>query len=181
MEITDRIDRMLDLSTKGELTEFAAGEWLEHKKLGAKAKFIRDVGGGKIEIEREKDKKHFRVSEKEWAPIRGKTTTRLFHTKSMQLRAGLDIDRVLDIIENVEFDQELEEFLQEQLKVSFKGMKGSNIMRVGINGKEYGYRVRDPRETERKFKKMMGFSPGRALAWLKKNSELAYGGQRKYV
>lgn len=50
---------------------------------------------------------------------------------------------------------------------------------VTINGKEYRYvsdKV-DTTELHRKFKKMSGFSPAKALAWLRKNAIHYYGGK----
>ena len=51
---------------------------------------------------------------------------------------------------------------------------------VSINGKTYGYQAKPGGNIEdvaKTFRGMLKYSAGKALAWLKKNSELAYGGK----
>ncbi len=66
----------------------------------------------------------------------------------------------------------------EALAVSNRGISGDTLL-VSINGNEYGYGTMkggpDLEELSRKFSKMMTFSVGKALAWLKKNAELVKG------
>lgn len=68
----------------------------------------------------------------------------------------------------------IEKILNEfELEVS-DGAKDGGQMKVTINGKNYSY---DPvgidiDELVRKFNKIKGFSKGRSLAWLKKNTKL---------
>jgi hypothetical protein len=68
--------------------------------------------------------------------------------------------------------------MNEALAVSNRGIAG-DILLVSINGNEYGYGEMkggpDLEELSRKFSKMMTFSVGKALAWLKKNAELVKG------
>jgi hypothetical protein len=58
------------------------------------------------------------------------------------------------------------------------GLKGDQFI-VKINGKDYGYAPKDDQlslnDIAEKFKKILKFSSGRALAWLKKNTQLATG------
>jgi succinate dehydrogenase flavin-adding protein (antitoxin of CptAB toxin-antitoxin module) len=58
------------------------------------------------------------------------------------------------------------------------GVKGEAFM-VKVNGNQYGYAPTDKemsvKEIADKFAKIMKFSAGRALAWLKKNSKLVSG------
>jgi hypothetical protein len=68
--------------------------------------------------------------------------------------------------------------VDEALAVSNRGISGDTLL-VSINGNEYGYGTMkggpDLEELSRKFSKMMTFSVGKALAWLKKNAELVKG------
>jgi hypothetical protein len=71
--------------------------------------------------------------------------------------------------------------VDEALAVSNRGIS-DNMLLVSINGTEYGYGEAaggpDLEELSRKFSKMMTFSVGKALAWLKKNAELIKGSKK---
>ncbi len=71
--------------------------------------------------------------------------------------------------------------VDEALAVSNRGISGDTLL-VSINGNEYGYGPMkggpDLEELSRKFSKMMTFSVGKALAWLKKNAELIKGSKK---
>jgi hypothetical protein len=71
--------------------------------------------------------------------------------------------------------------VDEALAVSNRGIN-DNMLLVSINGTEYGYGEAaggpDLEELSRKFSKMMTFSVGKALAWLKKNAELVKGSSK---
>jgi len=71
--------------------------------------------------------------------------------------------------------------VDEALAVSNRGIN-DNMLLVSINGTEYGYGEAaggpDLEELSRKFSKMMTFSVGKALAWLKKNAELIKGSKK---
>ena len=64
------------------------------------------------------------------------------------------------------------EILDETVGLSLKFISQiGNVITISINGKRYSYRVSgNAKEFARKLQKMMGFSHGRALAWLKRNS-----------
>jgi len=69
MNLKEKIDSMLRLPEKNIIseTEFKKGQKLVHiKGAGGTAFFVRDLGNGKIEIERERDLKKFKVPAKEW-------------------------------------------------------------------------------------------------------------------
>lgn len=61
--------------------------------------------------------------------------------------------------------------------MSIIGVKGKRLM-VNISGEIYGYIPKDTDvfELERKVKKMMGFSKGKSLVWLKKVANHVCGG-----
>lgn len=69
-----------------------------------------------------------------------------------------------------------------QLKVTYDGhepSKGGTEIFVTINGHKYGYSQKDGdldiADIARKFSKMLKFSNGKALSWLKKHTELTTG------
>jgi hypothetical protein len=74
-----------------------------------------------------------------------------------------------------------ESFIAEGLSVRDNGIR-DGILFIDINGNEYGYSEikggADLEEIARKFRKMLQFSSGRALAWLKKNTDLAAGSKK---
>ena len=67
----------------------------------------------------------------------------------------------------------IEEVLDETQGLDFKFISQIDyVITVSINGKRHSFRVnRDPKEFARKLNKMRGFSHGKALTWLKKNSK----------
>lgn len=75
------------------------------------------------------------------------------------------------------FDSFLNEAIA-NLAVMPVGLKGQEFV-VKINGKEYGYTEKEGdlsiKEISDKFKKLLKYSSGRALAWLKKHTELSTG------
>jgi len=76
MNLIEKIDRMLELPPKGEnTTGLVFEQWLQHKKFGAKAQFVKDMGGGQIKVKRESDNKEFVVKKNEWEPEKGKKTS----------------------------------------------------------------------------------------------------------
>ena len=77
--IINKIDKILDLPTKSIIkeTSFTPGQKLQHKSLGAKGFFVRDLGNNMIEIEREKDKKKFKVKASDWEPIERKVKLKI--------------------------------------------------------------------------------------------------------
>jgi hypothetical protein len=74
-----------------------------------------------------------------------------------------------------------ESFIAEGLSVRDNGIR-DGLLYIDINGHEYGYSEikggADLEEIARKFRKMLQFSSGRALAWLKKNTDLAAGSKK---
>jgi hypothetical protein len=84
--------------------------------------------------------------------------------------------------------QEFQDFLvlDEELKVKYEGHesgpKGVEIF-VDINGHKYGYTQKDGDldigDVARKFEKMLQFSAGRALSWLKKHTILSSGSKKQ--
>lgn len=71
MKLTERIDALVDLTSKDDLREeqksgFKKGDMLEHKTLGAKAYFVKDLPSGKIRVTRATDGKEYDVPLKEW-------------------------------------------------------------------------------------------------------------------
>lgn len=83
---------------------------------------------------------------------------------------------------------EFQDFLvvSEDLKVKYEGHesgpKGVEIF-VDINGHKYGYMQKDGDleigDVARKFEKMLQFSAGRALSWLKKHTILSSGSKKQ--
>ena len=73
------------------------------------------------------------------------------------------------------------EGLNEALEVKMAGVEGDKLF-ITINGHRYGYSAKEDDETfselSRKFQKMLTFSAGRALAWLKKHSILVSGSKK---
>ncbi len=71
-------------------------------------------------------------------------------------------------------------FVVEELKISKASVKNGELL-TSINGNQYSYKPvgMDIDRLHSKFNKMLGFSAGKALAWLKKNSELSSGSTRK--
>jgi hypothetical protein len=93
--------------------------------------------------------------------------------------------------QSLQFHASKKESLEEGLAVQHHGTIG-NTMFVSVNGTKYGYEPKhseDPNyislgDMESKFKGMLKHSSGKALAWLKKRSNLASGsvkGQSKIV
>lgn len=85
----------------------------------------------------------------------------------------------LQINETIEIGGEI--FETAGLNIDIVGKKG-NEFHIKINGKEYGYSAKEGGEFDlntivEKFGKIMKFSAGKALAWLKKNSDLTFGGK----
>ncbi len=78
-------------------------------------------------------------------------------------------------------DFKILESLNEALEVKFSGLK-ENILHITIGGHDYGYEEKQGgtkiQEIARKFEKMLTFSTGRALDWLKKNAQLATGSKK---
>jgi hypothetical protein len=69
--------------------------------------------------------------------------------------------------------------LDEALNVKYEGHEGDMKIFVSVNGHKYAYTKKedgiDLGDIARKFEKMLQFSAGRALQWLKKNTELVSG------
>lgn len=69
--------------------------------------------------------------------------------------------------------------LDEALNVKYEGHEGDTKIFVSVNGHKYTYAKKeaglDLGDIARKFEKMLQFSAGRALQWLKKNTELVGG------
>jgi len=63
------------------------------------------------------------------------------------------------------------------------GPQDNGLFYIKFNGNVYGYKPKGlgMEDLVRKFKKMVGFSVGRALAWLKKNTEHIEGGTKKPI
>lgn len=76
-------------------------------------------------------------------------------------------------------EEEESEFVIENLAVSAVGMKGKTYY-IEINGKMYGYEplAGTTDELAGKFAGMLKYSAGKALAWLKKNSNLVHGSMK---
>lgn len=79
----------------------------------------------------------------------------------------------------------LDAILGEQLVVTDINLAkepGGETIKVKINGKPYKFTAKEGfqggiKELHRKFQKMVGFSPGRGLSWLKNNAVLVAGGK----
>jgi hypothetical protein len=69
--------------------------------------------------------------------------------------------------------------IDEALNVKYEGHEGDSKIFVSVNGHKYTYSKKedgiDLGDIARKFEKMLQFSAGRALQWLKKNTELIGG------
>jgi hypothetical protein len=86
----------------------------------------------------------------------------------------------IEINETVEIDGQI--FETSSLNIEVLGKKG-NEFRIRVNGQEYGYSEKkdgkfDLNTLIEKFKKIMKFSAGRALIWLKNNAEHTFGGKK---
>lgn len=77
-----------------------------------------------------------------------------------------------------EIDEIYEEYgIEENLTVDPLDLTDSHLF-VSVNGKVYGYSAKsgeDIQTVATTFKKMLKYSAGKALAWLKKNTELTMG------
>lgn len=86
-----------------------------------------------------------------------------------------------EITRSGKVSEEMEEVIIEKgIPVNLlKADKGKEIITIEINGKPYDYKASGVsfEELLRKFKKMLGFSEGKALVWLKKNAEHVGGGK----
>jgi len=71
------------------------------------------------------------------------------------------------------------ESLDESVDVRYLGID-KDVLYITINGVKYGYKaVAEPlSEIDRKFRKMLTFSAGKALTWLKKVAQHVYGGSK---
>lgn len=71
--------------------------------------------------------------------------------------------------------------LTEALEISVEGVK-DGILFITINGHEYGYKELQDGDSIKDimdhFKKILKYNTGRALAWLKKNTQLALGSKK---
>ena len=83
-------------------------------------------------------------------------------------------------MKKLELRELIREIILEQLKVDVIGVK-QNTFYLKIGGRLYGYESEqyNAGELATKFGKIMRYSVGKALAWLKKNSTLAFGGKSK--
>lgn len=76
--------------------------------------------------------------------------------------------------------QNFDNFVNEAATVAISpvGLRGQSFV-VKVNGKEYGYGAKegdlDIKEVAEKFGKLLKYSTGRALAWLKKHTDLVSG------
>jgi hypothetical protein len=97
-----------------------------------------------------------------------------------QLSESLSTEETMRILElNGFFEYEDYLVMRESLTVKFEGTEGDNEMTISVNGHKYGYSAKegglDMKEIAQKFEKMLQFSAGRALNWLKKNTVLVSG------
>lgn len=72
--------------------------------------------------------------------------------------------------------------ISEGLNVKSEGVRNDRLT-INIGGHRYVYKAKDEgieiAELARKFEKMLQFSAGRALQWLKKNSDLLSGSKKE--
>lgn len=97
----------------------------------------------------------------------------------------LEAEEVTD--EWTEAISELDDLVLEAFETSLIGLKKNSrigeFIAVDIQGKEYGYtpKTGSVKELGRKLAKMLKFSKGKTIAWMKKNSEHQYGGTKPDV
>ena len=92
---------------------------------------------------------------------------------------GISQEKVLETLNANGFFENEDFLLGEAFDVKYEGHEGNDKIFISINGKKYGYGKKEGGlelgDIARKFEKMLQFSAGRALTWLKKNTELVAG------
>lgn len=98
-----------------------------------------------------------------------KWLSRNSHFFKIEEEDGIESEDLIDIYEEFGLEENL---IIDPLDLT------KDLFYVSINGKTYGYQAKPGEDIENvatTFKKMLKYSAGKALAWLKKNSDLALG------
>lgn len=95
-----------------------------------------------------------------------------------------DIIDVLSLLDELIGTEKTKALLNEEepIRVEIIGVK-DNLIFTKINGQEYGYKSisMDPEELLKKYVEIEKYSPGRALAYLKKNANHVTGGVKPMI
>lgn len=98
-----------------------------------------------------------------------------------------DDEKLIRLLEKAGFSSP-QDFLKldEALSVKYKGHSSTSNgveIKIDVNGHEYGYVQQkdgmDIGDVARKFEKILQFSAGKALTWLKKNATLVSGSKKQ--
>jgi hypothetical protein len=107
-------------------------------------------------------------------------------TESNGFYQGSSVQKAVEILEKEGFNSPEHFFITESIneafgKISSDGLKGDQLL-IKIDNHQYGYKQKegglDLKDIARKFEKMLQFSAGKALSWLKKNAEHSSGGKK---
>lgn len=99
---------------------------------------------------------------------------------------GPSVQKAVDLLEKEGFNSPEHFFTTETInealgKITSDGLKGDQLF-IKIDNHQYGYKQKegglDLKDIARKFEKMLQFSAGKALTWLKKNAEHTSGGKK---
>lgn len=100
---------------------------------------------------------------------------------------GSSVQKVVDLLEKEGFNSPEHFFTTETIneafgKITSDGLKGDQLF-IKIGDHQYGYKQKegglDLKDIARKFEKMLQFSAGKALNWLKRNADHTSGGKKE--